>query len=105
MILLLAEGGQHLLQAEDFKRFSLHCGQARPERPPEPVEGVTFETAEVAWVAVDRLIALRGASASPEWLSALDAMIAKAEPYGWVSKDRRQVRAHVEWSSPQRPEA
>ncbi len=103
MIVLLTKDGQHLLQADDFKRFSLHCTEARPPHAPAPVDGIVFESADVAWIAVEHLVAIMGERASPEWRQEVRTMIEKVEGYGWVSPDRRQLRAHIEWTSPHQP--
>jgi hypothetical protein len=101
MIVLIATDGDHLLEPDDFKRFSVNLAEPKPAHPPART-GIVFESIEVAWVSVDHLIALRGPEATAAWRQALTAMISKAAAHGWVSPDGRQIRAHVVWDSPQR---
>lgn len=97
MIVYVSEGRASLDQAEDFRRFSVACVGARPEATPAGVDGVSFESPDVAWVSVDALVGMHGAAATPEWRQALAGMIEKARPHGWISPDGRSIRAHVTW--------
>ena len=103
MIVLITKDGPHLLQADDFKSFSLHFPESKPLRAPAVPDSIVFESMDAVWIAVELLVALMGERASVDWRQGVQTMIEKVERFGWVSPDRSQLRAHVEWSSPQQP--
>lgn len=90
----------HLDHPEDFCRFSV-----RVEGAAADLAGVrralagtaTLEGRETAWVEEAALRAWPGLKEDRAWQAGLDGMIAKAEPHGWVDKERRRIKAHVEW--------
>jgi hypothetical protein len=66
----------------------------------EPLEAILSPAGvarldEHAWVRIDALGALAGASATPEWEASLAGMIDFARSRGWVDDDLEAVRGHV----------
>ncbi len=51
-----------------------------------------------AWVSEKALRSWPGVSRDIQWQAALDSMIEKARPHGWIDDRRRAIKAHVEWT-------
>jgi hypothetical protein len=100
MIIVLDNGELSLADGEDFSRFSLLCrGTDRPSPGPGPGT-IELESEKVAWIPISTVVELRGAQASPSWMSQLDAMVEKARPYGWIDDAGQRIRAHIEIDDP-----
>ncbi|MDB5829980.1 MAG: hypothetical protein JWQ73_4200 [Variovorax sp.] len=57
----------------------------------------TFDGPGTAWVAQAALRALGAQGRDPAWSTALDAMVEKARPHGWIDAGTGAIKAHVEW--------
>ena len=56
-----------------------------------------LEDDATAWVSEKALRGWDGFASDRDWQSGLTAMIAKAEPHGWVDRATGAIKAHVEW--------
>ena len=100
IIRLSPDGALHLDAPEDFKRFKVVVEDAgkdivRARDALKPVAKLEDET--TAWVSEAALRRWDGLKDDGAWQDGLTAMIAKAEPYGWVDRATGIVKAHVEW--------
>lgn len=85
-----------LLEADDFKGFKVVLRQAGapPAERLAPFGIARFD--EHAWVRVDALRGLAGASATAAWEESFAAMLEFARSRGWVDEELAAIRAHVE---------
>jgi HEAT repeat protein len=101
MIIRLArDGAVHLDAPEDFKRFKVVVEDAKKDvaRARTALAKVAkLEDAATAWVAEAALRKWDGRANDRAWQDGLTAMIAKAEPYGWVDRAAGAIKAHIEW--------
>lgn len=102
MELHLNAEGPSLRQAEDFKRFKLVI--ARRDEPlaqvQEALAGIArLSDPDTAWVSREGLVRVAGRAQDAAWLAALQQMIDKARPHGWICETTGDIRSHVEWSA------
>lgn len=101
MIIRLArDGALHLDAPEDFKRFKVVVEDTDKDvaRARNALSSVAkLEDAATAWVSEAALRGWDGLANDSAWQDGLTAMIAKAEPYGWVDRATGAIKAHVEW--------
>lgn len=93
------EGRLCLEQAGDFNAFKVVVAQGAHAWPEVAAsfQGLgRFEGERTCWVSRQGLQSLAGAQATPEWLQAVQAMVDKARPHGWVDGATVDIRAHVE---------
>jgi len=100
IVLVKADNSVSLVQADDFKRF--HCeiqiSNAGLEQAQSALRGIVeLESRETAWVDVDALLALRRDSTAPQWEASVQAMVAKARPFGWVRDEPLAIKSHIVW--------
>ncbi len=105
MIISLKNGMPPTLEsADDFARFhcEIHAPDASLETARQALLGLAeLESRDIAWVDVAALIRL--ATSGPNqvvesWTESARAMVAKAEPYGWVRRDPLAIKSHVVWN-------
>lgn len=102
MILHIAMNGSvRLHEPVNFRR--LHCEFAMPPacraRAHDLLQGIAHLDGDDAWIDIGWLRS-QAPSGDAAWPSAFEQMIAQARPYGWVSADGLQVKAHVIWTAP-----
>jgi hypothetical protein len=100
IIRLSPDGALHLDAPTDFKRFKVVVEDTRKdvERARAALASVaTFADEATAWVSEAALRRWKGLEKDGAWQDGLTAMIAKAEPYGWVDRAAGAIKAHVEW--------
>ena len=100
MIIRIDANGPRLDDADNFRSFKVVVEAAAGGREAiaKAVEGVLwFESDEHAWVAIGALETWPGHGQDSQFRTALQAMIVKAQPFGWIAEDGRSIRAHVEW--------
>jgi|KBSSwiStaDraftv2_1062776.scaffolds.fasta_scaffold29945_2 hypothetical protein len=92
MIIVPAGDGIDVLEALDFKRFSLRleAGATQADN-----SAVSFD-GDTAWIAEAALRGWPRGRTLPGWQEGLSAMIAFARTKGWVRPGDGAVRAHVE---------
>lgn len=94
-----APGEPQLRAKEDLDRLAIHVSSG--------VSSValarTLRGAQVgemdgghAWLEISWLRSAAG-ERDREWQEAFVGMLERADTHGWLSEDRRRVRAHVEW--------
>ncbi|HEX7007845.1 MAG TPA: hypothetical protein VF274_11935 [Alphaproteobacteria bacterium] len=102
MIIRLSRGGEIRLDAPtDFKRFKVVVEDARKDvaRARAALAPVArLEDEATAWVSETALRGWEGWKDDRAWQDGLTAMIAKAEPHGWVDRASGAIKAHVEWT-------
>lgn len=89
-----------LRQVNDFKSFKLIIEGA--PKSLERVRAVMSTGAEIiddknAWISEIYLHQMPEVRSDEEWQRSLSAMIELAKPYGWVDKERKAIKAHIEW--------
>jgi len=85
-----------LAEPDDFTAFKVVLRDSGPSVA-ERVEAIgVARLDEHAWVRVDALRELAGASATPEWEESLASMLEFARSRGWVDDELDSIRAHVE---------
>jgi hypothetical protein len=89
-----------LRQASDFKSFKLII-EGGPKSL-EKVRAVMSSAAEIiddknAWISEIYLRQMPEVRSDGDWQRSLSAMIELAKPYGWVDKERKAIKAHIEW--------
>jgi hypothetical protein len=100
IIRLSRDGALHLDAPEDFKRFKVVVEDAGKDvaRARAALASVArLEDEGTAWVSEAALRRWDGLKDDGAWQDGLTAMIAKAEPYGWVDRAAGAIKAHVEW--------
>jgi hypothetical protein len=100
IIRLSRDGALHLDAPEDFKRFKVVVEDAGRDvaRARAALSSVArLEDDATAWVAEAALRQWDGMKTDSAWQDGLTAMIAKAEPHGWVDRATGAIKAHVEW--------
>ncbi|MEO8296239.1 MAG: hypothetical protein ABI574_00380 [Burkholderiales bacterium] len=101
MLLRWRQGAVTLEAPENFKAFKVvvESDAAQLSAVTPGFAGVaTFADAQTAWVSQAALRAWPGLQADAAWLQGLDAMVAKARPFGWIDEASGAIRAHVEWA-------
>jgi hypothetical protein len=89
-----------LRQANDFKSFKLII-EGGPKSL-EKVRAVMSSFAEIiddknAWISEIYLRQMPEVRSDEDWQRSLSVMIELAKPYGWVDKERKAIKAHIEW--------
>jgi hypothetical protein len=87
--------------ADDFKGFKIvvDASESRFAAVAPGFEGLArFDDSRTAWVAPGALRAAAGRGHDAEWQEALERMIEKARPHGWIDPATGDIRAHVEWA-------
>jgi hypothetical protein len=100
IIRLSRDGALHLDAPTDFKRFKIvveDAGKNLARARAALAKVATLEDEATAWVAQAALREWDGLAKDSAWQEGLTAMIAKAEPYGWVDRAAGTIKAHVEW--------
>jgi len=100
MVLQWKDGAVVLVAPGDFKAFKIvvEGGAARRDDVLSAFRGIAeFVDERTAWVAQDALRHWPSQRGDPQWQQGLDAMIAKARPYGWINEASGAIKAHVEW--------
>ena len=99
MYLRISDDGSLILEEiDDFTRFHI---SAAPERLDGEGASPAFrDIAEAAeeghfWLDTDAIVALSPKAGDADWTSAFQAMLAKAEPYGFADLRGRRLKAHV----------
>jgi hypothetical protein len=101
MILQWKDGAVSLVAPGDFKSFKVvvEGGAVRRGDVLSAFQGIAeFVDDRTAWVSQEALRQWRSQRGDPQWQKGLDAMIAKARPYGWIHEASGAIKAHVEWS-------
>ncbi len=94
---LLAEGAQaRLAEPDDCTAFKVVLRGGGPSVAERLAAVGIARLDEHAWVRVDALRELAGASATPAWEESLASMLEFARSKGWVDDDLGSIRAHVE---------
>jgi hypothetical protein len=94
---LHGEGTQaRLAEPDDFKGFKVVLRQAGPSVADRLAAVGVARLDEHAWVRIDALRTLAGASATPEWEDSLASMLEFARSRDWVDDELGAIRAHVE---------
>jgi hypothetical protein len=96
MLVLITDSGVRVNQPHDFGSLALET------RVPLDATIATLQTSGLAsgvhdghaWLSIATL-KKTAAVEDDEWARRFDQMIDSVRPYGWVSKDGLQVRAHV----------
>ena len=101
IIRLSRDGALHLDSPSDFKRFKvvvegLSENITRARAALAPV--ARLEDGATAWVSEAALRRWDGFAHDGAWQDGLTAMIAKAEPFGWIDRATGAIKAHVEWT-------
>ena len=101
MILQWKDGAVTLVAPGDFKSFKVVVENGAVQRDDvlSAFRGIAeFADDRTAWVAQDALRHWPSQGGDPQWQKGLDAMIAKARPYGWIHEASGAIKAHVEWA-------
>lgn len=102
MQLLWKSGLVTLEGADDFKRFGIVI-EAPPSRRVVVEQGfrgiARFADVATAWVSHDGLCRLTQRASDADWQAALQAMIDKARPHGWVDEASGDIQAHIVWQA------
>ena len=100
IIRLSRDGALHLDAPEDFKRFKVVVEDAGKDvaRARAALASVAkLDDEATAWVSEAALRRWNNLEGDRVWQDGLTAMIAKAEPYGWIDRAAGAIKAHVEW--------
>lgn len=100
IIRLSRDGALHLDAPEDFKRFKVVVEDAGKDvaRARAALASVAkLDDEATAWVSEAALRRWNNLEGDRAWQDGLTAMIAKAEPYGWIDRAAGAIKAHVEW--------
>ena len=100
IIRLSPDGALHLDAPTDFKRFKVVVEDTRKDLARARAAFASVATLADEAIASVSEAALRqwdGFERDRDWQDGLTAMIAKAEPYGWVDRAAGAIKAHVEW--------
>jgi hypothetical protein len=85
-----------LVDPEDFKAFKVVVADDEPSLG-ERVAGIGIARLdEHAWVSIEALRSLAGATATPAWEASLQSMLEYARSKGWVDDELGAIRGHVE---------
>jgi hypothetical protein len=57
--------------------------------------------ADTAWIFESALRNWPGVGQDAQWQKDFSAMIEKARPHGWIDDERKAIKAHIEWATPQ----
>ena len=101
MILQWKDGAVNLVAPGDFKSFKIvvEGGSARRADVVSAFQGIAeFVDERTAWVSQEALRRWPSQRGDPHWGTGLDAMVAKARPYGWIHETSGAIKAHVEWA-------
>jgi hypothetical protein len=92
--------GLRLEDCNNFRAFKLVVDGRREdlERVREALAGaLELVDCDTAWVLEATLRGAPEVAQDQAWQDALDTMIEKAWPHGWIDDARRAIKAHVEW--------
>jgi hypothetical protein len=96
-----AGGGVTLEDRDNFRAFKLVV--ERPRTALDEVRRALYGTAELpdhdtAWIFEAALRSRAEVAGDQAWQQALDTMIEKARPHGWIDDTRKAIKAHIEWA-------
>ena len=102
IIRIATDGCIHVDDPANFRKFKVVCEAA--ETAYAAVAGtnpgtITFDDAKTAWVSIAALRAFEGLAGDQAWQTGFANMIKAAEPHGWISRDGRAIKAHVDWAA------
>ena len=101
IIRLSRDGALHLDAPDDFKRFKVvveDAGKDVARARAALAKVAKLEDETTAWVSETALRGWNVFEVDQTWRDGLSAMIAKAEPHGWVDRVTGAIKAHVEWT-------
>ncbi|WP_144862890.1 hypothetical protein [Mesorhizobium sp. J18] len=84
-----------MIEADDFKRFSLRLRGVSGERP--EITNIVFVNDDEVLVGIDGICSIPGAPQTEEWLARFRKMVEYAASKGWVDALTSSIRSHVEW--------
>ena len=89
-----------LLDPDDFKVFKVvvEGAECQLDRVAADFDRIAvFDGTATAWVAQSALRAMAPQGTDSAWSRALDAMVERAKPHGWIDVATGAIKAHVEW--------
>ena len=100
IIRITSDRSIRLEEPTDFRKFKVACdlpAARHADVADANPDAVRFDDPKTAWVSIAALRAWDGLKDDQAWQDGLSAMIKAAEPHGWISPDKRAIKAHVEW--------
>lgn len=89
------DGDLALEEIDDFKRFHIAANADRLVAS-EAFAAISEDAGEAHyWLDADAVVALSSAAGDADWTGAFEAMLEKAEPYGYADLGGRRIKAHV----------
>ena len=94
-ILINTDGQLSLEESDNLRAFSI-VEEAQGSAATQLADISTPAEDNHYWLDADAVVKLSGRADDSEWVDGFWDMLTKAEPYGYSSIEKRQVKAHVE---------
>jgi len=99
MVIVVTAGGVVLDEPADFKGFKVVVRGGDEETARAALAGVgRLADRDTAWIRADAVRSMAAGRVPAEWDTEFGAMLDYAATKGWLSADRSEIQAHVEWA-------
>jgi len=105
-LIIDAQGGVALDEADDLRRFKLSLARADTSREALALAlalnglGRPDHDADAAWIDPDSLRKLAGRDDDRGWQNEFDGMLSVARDHGWIDETTGAIRVHIERPAP-----
>lgn len=99
MVIVVADGAVHLDEPEDCGAFKVVVEHGSEDEARTALAAVgRMPDRDTAWIRVDAVEAKAAGRVGDGWADEFATMLEFAATKGWLSDDRTEIQAHVEWS-------